>query len=358
MKRIIDVSSWQHAGNKPIDWAAVAGSGVEGVIVKATQGLSYVNPWFAPDYHGATAAGLVVGAYHYCTPAESAGADQVNHFLSVTAGLDLRLGRWLDLEESGGKPGYELHNWAVEAINTLGTAGPTGGVYTNISTAKLVGGLEMIPLVWLANPSNLPTDLVPVISQTGQGPVPGISGNVDIDVLNNDRWVNAPHGGPSAPQPTPAPTPTSSPLGQPTVEMGDTGDVVKGLQDQLDTWGVRLQLDGVFGPLTKEAVCDYQAAHDLTMDGIVGPLTWDSLDETPIASVPLPAVSELPYLSEGARWRFVVTAQWCLSGHGHPLSIDGVFGRETDATVRAFQRDHNLAVDGIVGPITWSKLIG
>ena len=41
-----------------------------------------------------------------------------------------------------------------------------------------------------------------------------------------------------------------------------------------------------------------------------------------------------------------------------PLTIDGIFGRNTDYAVRSFQKDNNVNVDGVVGIDTWSKLIG
>jgi hypothetical protein len=40
------------------------------------------------------------------------------------------------------------------------------------------------------------------------------------------------------------------------------------------------------------------------------------------------------------------------------LNPDGIFGQKTDARVREFQRYKQLAVDGIVGPITRAALIG
>lgn len=35
-------------------------------------------------------------------------------------------------------------------------------------------------------------------------------------------------------------------------------------------------------------------------------------------------------------------------------SQDGIFGPDTDGATRAFQREHGLDVDGIVGPKTWA----
>ena len=37
--------------------------------------------------------------------------------------------------------------------------------------------------------------------------------------------------------------------------------------------------------------------------------------------------------------------------------FDGYFGNEVDTAVRRFQREQGLAVDGVVGPLTWGKLL-
>jgi peptidoglycan hydrolase-like protein with peptidoglycan-binding domain len=47
---------------------------------------------------------------------------------------------------------------------------------------------------------------------------------------------------------------------------------------------------------------------------------------------------------------------WLRSAGLEQLVVDGDFGRKTKVAVRSFQRAHGLAVDGIVGPITWGAL--
>ena len=63
--RIVDLSSNNHPGTAPIDWPQVKKAGVTTVLVKATQGVGYTNPWYARDLAGALGQGMDVLAYHF-----------------------------------------------------------------------------------------------------------------------------------------------------------------------------------------------------------------------------------------------------------------------------------------------------
>ena len=54
-----------------------------------------------------------------------------------------------------------------------------------------------------------------------------------------------------------------------------------------------------------------------------------------------------------------VKAQQLLAEKGYYGSrVNGDFGAPMERCVVAFQRDHHLTLDGIIGPITWEKLAG
>ncbi len=68
----------------------------------------------------------------------------------------------------------------------------------------------------------------------------------------------------------------------------------------------------------------------------------------------------LPTLRKGSKGEAVVYLQQLLNAErdGAEIDEDGIFGLATEARVEAFQREHGLTADGIVGPMTWSALEG
>jgi peptidoglycan hydrolase-like protein with peptidoglycan-binding domain len=64
-----------------------------------------------------------------------------------------------------------------------------------------------------------------------------------------------------------------------------------------------------------------------------------------------------PLVRKGDQGHPVPSLQYLLRARGHSVAVDGIFGPQTDAAVRAFQQQKGLQVDGIVGPNTWSALI-
>ena len=137
----------------------------------------------------------------------------------------------------------------------------------------------------------------------------------------------------------------------PTLTIGSTGSDVRRLQ----TLFVMMKemdysnIDGNFGPKTQDAVKSFQTGKNLTPDGVVGPLTWNAL----------PADPNTPNLARGATGSAVSGLQKGLRAFGgansatDPGAIDGNFGSRTEAAVRAYQSQHALPADGIVGARTW-----
>ena len=62
-------------------------------------------------------------------------------------------------------------------------------------------------------------------------------------------------------------------------------------------------------------------------------------------------------LRRGAQGEDVANMQRALISWGHnPGEADGVFGKNTEAALKGFQKAHGLTADGICGPATWAAL--
>lgn len=135
---------------------------------------------------------------------------------------------------------------------------------------------------------------------------------------------------------------------------------------------------GVFTEATRNGVIAFQKNFGLAEDGIVGPATWNMLytvyravranmppHGTLTAPRPTPAVTAFPgyFIRKGQNGENIRLMQRYLneirrSNSSIPwLKEDGVFGPVTEQAVKEFQRIFELNADGIIGPLTWERIV-
>lgn len=219
--RGIDVSTWQHPGQAPIDWEAVAGSGITFVIIKATQGTTWVNPWFERDYSDAFAAGLLVGAYHYYSAGDDPTA-QAKLFTDTLIGKRLDLHAWLDFEVPP-VSNWTAAGWVNTFLEAARDARPGCGLYCDLTWwGELSSANVSPPVVWLAAPSATEAPAGATVWQYRTDTVPGVPAEVDLDGLIGTRGINLP----TAPVPKPVVRPLSSLRPEPEPEPAEPAEAV------------------------------------------------------------------------------------------------------------------------------------
>lgn len=190
----IDVSSWQ---GKP-DWPKVSNSGVKFAILRIHQ-KSGVDTSFEHNYKGCKSNGILIGGYKYSyalTPAQA--IDEAEDVISVLGGRGLDFPIFYDLEwsqqRSLGKQAIE--NIAVAFLTRIKKAGYKVGIYCNLDWYNnvLTDALKQYDC-WIArypasDNGSVQERLRPNAGvgwqYSSKGKVPGISGNVDMDVFYKD----------------------------------------------------------------------------------------------------------------------------------------------------------------------------
>ncbi|KAK4222049.1 glycoside hydrolase family 25 protein [Podospora fimiseda] len=165
-----DISHYQAT----VNYQGAYNSGARFVIIKATEGTSYIDPKFSTHYTGATNAGLIRGGYHFAHPDSSTGAAQADYFLAHGGGWSgdgITLPGMLDLESVSSKPTcYGLSTSAmVSWIKSFSDryysrTGRYPMLYTNLSwwtscTGNSNAFVNTNPLVlarWSSSPGTIP----------------------------------------------------------------------------------------------------------------------------------------------------------------------------------------------------------
>jgi len=178
----IDVS--HHNGN--IDWAAVKQTGIQCVMIKATQGLTKDSRWEI-NRDGAKAQGLLVIPYAFLTAAVSAAA-QADFFVR-TAGLAAGMPAALDWEGEGAPSAAFVEAVGLAVVEVI-RRDPLGywGIFPPAApTAVMKGWPRWIPR-YGANDGNpdmnhQPTEPWLFWQYTPNQEVDGITGPVDASLF-------------------------------------------------------------------------------------------------------------------------------------------------------------------------------
>jgi GH25 family lysozyme M1 (1,4-beta-N-acetylmuramidase) len=201
----IDVSAHQGI----INWPKVAASGVKGAVIRAGYGnsASQQDRQFAGNIKGATAAGLKAAVYWFSyadtvadARAEWAACQRViepykSKILFVAYDYEYDSVRYYK-KLHGAAPANDLINKMVNTfLNAAKADGYAGALYTNNDYRKNIFYAATMAAwnVWLADYSGGPDIKCFMQQNSSTGSVPGISGNVDMDILFQTVGANPPY---------------------------------------------------------------------------------------------------------------------------------------------------------------------
>jgi len=178
---------------------------------------------------------------------------------------------------------------------------------------------------------------------------------------------------PTPPPPGPPPAPPSARV----LGKGDIGQDVHDWQARLAGRGYWIAADGDFGSLTDGITRWFQQGRGLLVDGLVGPATLSSMSAAErenwkpslggSGGGPAPTPTPRPPAAPAWPGRYLMVQSPIMNGadvrqwqqqmknRGWPIDVDGYFGEQSRGVCLKFQQEKRLAVDGIVGPTTWTK---
>src|SRR5215213_48838 len=199
-KEGIDVSHWQGT----IDWSRVRAAGKTFAIIKATEGVSFLDDKYAQNKAGAMGQGMKVGAYHFARP----GNDPVREADWFVDHMGLQHGMLiptLDIEITGGLGPTALTTWTKAWLaRVVQRTGAKPMIYTspafwrnNMNDSRWFAD-NGYSVLWVAH-WNTTSPSVPGSNWGGkswtfwqysaEGSVPGISGGqVDLDRYRLSSW--------------------------------------------------------------------------------------------------------------------------------------------------------------------------
>lgn len=190
----VDVSHFQGE----INWEELKGAGIQFVFIKATEGLTDLDPDFLTNRKGATDAGIIRGAYHFFIATDDP-VKQAEHFISKYGEMvSGDLAPVLDLEEGGFEGKTAPADYAQRALLWLQTiqkhynVTPTVYISPDFANEYCTDASFANYRLWLAQygvekptlPEAWKSSHWTFWQRAESGSITGISGNVDHDLFN------------------------------------------------------------------------------------------------------------------------------------------------------------------------------
>lgn len=188
----IDVSKWQGK----IDWETVANAGIDFAIIRcgyrgSSTGVIVEDPYFKDNIKGATENGIKVGVYFFTQAiTEAEAVEEASTAISLVSGYKLNFPIYIDTEGSGGRAdslSKADRTAIVKAFcETVRNSGYKPGIYA--SKYWYYDNLDVSQLstynIWVAqyNTECNYSGRYDMWQYTSSGSVPGIKGNVDMNI--------------------------------------------------------------------------------------------------------------------------------------------------------------------------------
>ena len=310
----IDVSAWQ----SNINFARVKKEGVKVVIIKATEGVNFVDKRLNEHYLGASKEGLKIGFYHFMSD-KTSPKEQARDLWSAIKDKKFHIIPVLDIErETMGRGKTEVTNRCLEFLKEFKALSGYDCIvytYTFFAKSKLDSRLKSYPL-WIAHygvntPGNngIWKDWVG-FQYTDKGKIKGITGYCDLNEFTEEIFIKKSNSSSS--------NSNSSSSKKELWQLSICGPVVSDLQMELNKqFKANLKVDGYFGSNT---------------------------------------LNKCVNVSLGAKGNITKIIQKRLTALGYKLKVDGIFGDKTEKAIKELQKKNKLKIDGIVGKNTWKVL--
>ncbi|GAA0069266.1 GH25 family lysozyme [Clostridium sardiniense] len=316
MLKGIDIS--MHNGT--VNFNKVKQGGIDVVIIKATEGVEYIDPLFQEHYNGVKNIGLGIGFYHFMSE-KTSPTQQAIDFWNAIKDKKFNVLPSLDIETNKlGRSRTQISDRCVEFLKKFKELSNvdcmiyTGGYF---GRDNLDSRVKKYP-GWIAHygvTKPMENGFKVIGHQyTEDGVTEGVKGKVDLNNFTEEIFIN------SVTKPVQKPSTSNK---KELWELSISGEEVRELQTELNRqFDSGLKVDGYFGESTLNACIT---------------------------------------VGEGARGNITRLIQQRLLNRGYTSlnnhgGADGSFGLGTTQAIKNLQRNKGLSVDGIVGKNTWKAL--